>query len=284
MKVTEVWCEKSDFMPFWADSPKKDMVKKYGYLLICYLVCDWFQPGMTNAQKGSFWVFVCLFVLVFNRFTYIDCHSDPCFVLSISCSWSTRRGENGCKTPDLGSDLLLKSPQPSSSSLSTSNEPCLRQGAASYLALFVIILATLNLITPRIQRSLTPLHKPSMLPRLRLKMATLSQQLSKQWACRGMYIWSIYIKITVKQWDLAVRCVLFSTLSRCPAQWCGNVSDLPWGSWWGDAALTLRLHWYAGKSAQELLGEVAVILQHQLLWTLSHGVHYWAATTTTHTG
>lgn len=54
----------------------------------------------------------------------------------------------------------------------------------------------------------------------------------------------------------------------------GHVSDLSRRSRRRNPALALRLHGHAGKSAQKLLGEVAVFLQHQLLRTLSHGIHH----------
>lgn len=77
------------------------------------------------------------------------------------------------------------SPLPVFSTPSTPDEPCLRQGAASSPAPFAIILGTLRLMPLRIQRSLILLHRPSTLPRLRLKMAAHFPLLSKLWACRG---------------------------------------------------------------------------------------------------
>lgn len=76
-------------------------------------------------------------------------------------------------------------------------------------------------------------------------------------------------------------CLFFFT-SR--PQWHWHVSDLSRRSWGGNPAVTLRLHGHAGESAQKLLGEVAFLLKHQLLWTLSHRIHYWTKATATHTG
>lgn len=72
--------------------------------------------------------------------------------------------------------------------------------------------------------------------------------------------------------------------SSAALQWRGHVSDLSRRSWRRNPALAMRLHGHAGKSAQKLLGEVAVLLQHQLLWTLSHRIHHWTEATATHTG
>lgn len=84
---------------------------------------------------------------------------------------SDREGEAKTRT----SDLLLKS-----SSSSPSTEPCLHQGAATYLVPFVITRGTLNLMPLRIQRSLIPLRRPSTLPRLPLKTAAHSPPLLKR--------------------------------------------------------------------------------------------------------
>lgn len=80
---------------------------------------------------------------------------------------------------------FLELPPPASSSLSPSAEPCLHQDAATYPAPFVITLGALNLMPPRIRRSLILPRRPSILPRLPLKMAAHSPPLSKRWACRG---------------------------------------------------------------------------------------------------
>lgn len=64
-------------------------------------------------------------------------------------------------------------------------EPCPRQGAATYLAPCVITPAVPNQMPPRNQRSLILPRRPSTSPRLPLRMAAHSPQLSKRLACRG---------------------------------------------------------------------------------------------------
>lgn len=50
------------------------------------------------------------------------------------------------------------------------------------------------------------------------------------------------------------------------------------------AAVPVLLHGHAGRGAQELPGEVAVVLQHQLLRALPHGVQHRAAAAAAHRG
>lgn len=158
---------------------------------------------MRRTYKDFFLITVCVFVYQLVQVT----HSLSCLFLvqylpvCLTCGWSREELNIWSQTSGLGSDHLLKSPPPTSSSLSASDEPCLRQGAASSPALFVIILGTMKLMPPRIQRSLTPPHRPSMLPRLQLKMATHSPLLSKLWACKGMWMESSHVA-PLKQFKL----------------------------------------------------------------------------------
>lgn len=121
--------------------------------------------------------------LILHFCNCVDISSHPCL---LTCSPSTRcllcrlTEEERRGTSEFGSNLLLKSPLPSSSSQSPSAELCLRRGAATYLAPFVITRGTLNLMPLRIRRSLSLLRRPSTLPRLRLKTAAHSPLLLKR--------------------------------------------------------------------------------------------------------
>lgn len=138
-----------------------------------------YQHGITETYKEYYQRLAGMTSLSFQvTHTLSPVHNPPGIC---SVGGQRRRGrEERSRTSGFGSDLLLKSPPPSSSSLSPSAEPCLRQGAATYPAPSVITPGTLNLMPPRIRRSLILPHRPSTLPRLRLKMAAHSPPLSKR--------------------------------------------------------------------------------------------------------
>lgn len=53
-----------------------------------------------------------------------------------------------------------------------------------------------------------------------------------------------------------------------------HLPHLPRGGWRGGPAVPLLLHGHAGHGAPELPGDVAVVLQHQLLRALQNGVQH----------
>lgn len=53
-----------------------------------------------------------------------------------------------------------------------------------------------------------------------------------------------------------------------PLQWPANVQDLPWGQQPRGLALSMWMYRDLGDNPSELPGALAVVLKHQLLWTL----------------
>lgn len=81
------------------------------------------------------------------------------------------------------------------------------------------------------------------------------------------------------------RCLPFIKISvYFLSQWWSHLPYLPWRRQQRGSPVSMRLHRHFGYSAQELLREVAVVLQHQLLWALPHGVQHRAPTEAPHRG
>lgn len=117
------------------------------------------------------------------QYTFLICYCLTCLTNVLFTSFIIPEGEQVRRgTSGFGSRPFRELP-PSSSRAPI--PPCLHQGAVTYLALFAITLGMLNLMPPRIRRSLIPPCRPSTLPRLQPKMAAHFLPLSKQSACRG---------------------------------------------------------------------------------------------------
>lgn len=81
------------------------------------------------------------------------------------------------------------------------------------------------------------------------------------------------------------RCLPFIKISvYFLSQWWSHLPYLPWRRQQRGSPVSMRLHRHFGYSAQELLREVAVVLQHQLLWALPHRVQHRAPTEAPHRG